>query len=70
MYLHLICQGQPCPTEFPCPTDFPLTRHPGRTGRMVFASAADRELVVREFKAIEGGHQTLGRLAGYLAKMR
>lgn len=39
------------------------------TGRMVFASAADREHVVREFKAIEGGHQTLGRLAGYLAKM-
>ena len=40
------------------------------TGRMVFASAADREHVVREFKAVEGGHQTLGRLAGYLAKMR
>ena len=35
---------------------------------MVFASAAEREHVVREFKAIEGGHQTLGRLAGYLAK--
>jgi uncharacterized protein YndB with AHSA1/START domain len=39
------------------------------TGRMVFASAADREGVAREFKAIEGGHQTLGRLAGYLAKV-
>jgi uncharacterized protein YndB with AHSA1/START domain len=40
------------------------------TGRMVFASAADREHVVREFNAIEGGHQHLGRLAGYLARMR
>jgi uncharacterized protein YndB with AHSA1/START domain len=40
------------------------------TGRMVFASAADREHVVREFNAIEGGRQTLGRLAGYLARMR
>lgn len=40
------------------------------TGRMVFASAAEREHVVREFKAIEGGHQHLGRLAGYLARMR
>jgi uncharacterized protein YndB with AHSA1/START domain len=40
------------------------------TGRMVFASAADREHVVREFKAIEGGHQHLGRLADYLSRMR
>ena len=40
------------------------------TGRMVFASAAEREHVVKEFKAIEGGHQHLGRLAGYLATMR
>jgi len=39
------------------------------TGRMVFESAADHERVVKEFGAIEGGHQTLGRLAGYLAKM-
>jgi len=39
------------------------------TARMVFESAADRERVVEEFGAIEGGHQTLGRLAGYLAKM-
>jgi hypothetical protein len=36
---------------------------------MVFASAADRDLVVRECGAIEGGKQTLGRLADYLAKM-
>jgi uncharacterized protein YndB with AHSA1/START domain len=39
------------------------------TGRMVFASAAERDHVAREFKAVEGGHQHLGRLAAYLAKM-
>jgi uncharacterized protein YndB with AHSA1/START domain len=39
------------------------------TGRMVFVSAADREHVVKEFNAIEGGHQTLGRLAGYLERL-
>jgi len=34
--------------------------------RMVFDTAAARELVVREFGAIEGGHQTLGRLADHV----
>jgi len=39
------------------------------TLRMVFASAAAREQVVKEYHAIEGGNQTLGRLAEYLKKM-
>jgi len=37
--------------------------------RMVFPSAAERERVVREFGAVEGGKQTLERLGEYLAKM-
>jgi uncharacterized protein YndB with AHSA1/START domain len=36
---------------------------------MVFASAEARDTVVREYGAIEGGRQTLGRLAAYLEKM-
>jgi uncharacterized protein YndB with AHSA1/START domain len=36
------------------------------TGRSVFATAAMRELVVKEYGAIEGGKQTLGRLDQYL----
>jgi uncharacterized protein YndB with AHSA1/START domain len=39
------------------------------TIRMVFATAADRDLVVREYGAVEGAKQTLGRLADYLTKM-
>ena len=39
------------------------------TIHMVFDSAMDRETVVREYGAIEGGNQTLGRLAEYLTKM-
>jgi len=35
---------------------------------MVFPTAADRETVVKEYGAIEGGQQTLERLAGYMAK--
>jgi len=38
------------------------------TIRMVFPSATDRNFVVKEFGAIEGGHQTLARLAEYLAE--
>jgi uncharacterized protein YndB with AHSA1/START domain len=34
--------------------------------RMVFPSAADRDRVVKEFGAIEGGNQTLERLADHL----
>ena len=39
------------------------------TIRMVFPSAADREKVVKEFGAIEGGKQTLARLAEHLPTM-
>jgi uncharacterized protein YndB with AHSA1/START domain len=39
------------------------------TIRMVFASAADRDLIVREYGAIEGGHQTLARLAQHVPAM-
>jgi uncharacterized protein YndB with AHSA1/START domain len=40
------------------------------TGRMVFPTAEARDLVVREFDAIEGGRQTLERLAEYLPEMQ
>ena len=47
-----------------------LNRHQTRvTMRGVFASAEDRERVVKEYKAIEGGKQTLERLAEYLQAM-
>jgi uncharacterized protein YndB with AHSA1/START domain len=39
------------------------------TIRMVFPSAANRDFVVKEFGAIEGGKQTLERLGEYLPKM-
>lgn len=39
------------------------------TLRMIFPSATDRDFVVKEFGAIEGGKQTLERLAEYLPKM-
>jgi uncharacterized protein YndB with AHSA1/START domain len=39
------------------------------TIHMVFPSAADRDRVVKEYGAIEGGNQTLGRLAEHLAMM-
>lgn len=39
------------------------------TIRMLFPSAADRDFVVKEFNAIEGGKQTLERLAEHLPKM-
>src|SRR5882672_9862320 len=37
------------------------------TMRSVFKSAAERDEVVTKYHAIEGGNQTLGRLADYLA---
>ena len=37
--------------------------------RMVFPSASERDFVVKEFGAIEGGKQTLERLGEYLPKM-
>jgi uncharacterized protein YndB with AHSA1/START domain len=39
------------------------------TIRMVFPSATERDFVVKEFGAIEGGKQTLERLGEYLPKM-
>jgi uncharacterized protein YndB with AHSA1/START domain len=39
------------------------------TIRMVFPSSSDRDFVVKEFGAIEGGKQTLERLGEYLPKM-
>ena len=38
------------------------------TLRMVFATAEARDRIVKEYDAIEGGKQTLGRLAEHLAK--
>jgi len=40
------------------------------TMRMVFPSAEARDLVVHQYGAIEGGNQTLGRLAQHLADIR
>ena len=39
------------------------------TLRMVFPSSSARDFVVKEFGAIEGGQQTLARLAEHLPKM-
>lgn len=39
------------------------------TIRMVFATAAERDRVAQEYGAIEGGHQTLARLAEHLPKI-
>ena len=38
------------------------------TLRQVYATAEDRDTIVREYGAIEGGKQTLARLAEELAK--
>jgi uncharacterized protein YndB with AHSA1/START domain len=40
------------------------------TMRLLFDTPAERELVIREFGAIEGGKQTFARLAGYLVQMK
>lgn len=40
------------------------------TIRMVFPSAEERDQVVKVYGAIEGGHQTLDRLAAYVARLR
>jgi uncharacterized protein YndB with AHSA1/START domain len=40
------------------------------TMRMLFASAAAREYVVKKYNAVEGGNQTLDRLADHLAKQQ
>lgn len=49
-----------------------LTEKNGQTEltmRALFPSAEARDYVVREHNAIEGGKQTLGRLAAYVAKL-
>jgi len=38
------------------------------TGRSVFPTAEDRDFIVREYRAIEGGKQTLARLAAHVAR--
>lgn len=38
------------------------------TGRSVFETAEDRDLVIREFGAVEGGKQHLARLAEHIAR--
>jgi uncharacterized protein YndB with AHSA1/START domain len=38
------------------------------TGRMLFASTQDRDFVVKEYGAIEGGKQTLARMADFVAR--
>lgn len=38
------------------------------TIRMVFDTPAERDLVIAQYDAVEGGRQTLGRLAAYLAR--
>lgn len=37
------------------------------TMRLVFSTAAERDLVVEKYHAVDGGNQTLGRLADHLA---
>jgi uncharacterized protein YndB with AHSA1/START domain len=37
--------------------------------RMVFPTAAERDHVAREYKAVEGGAQTMARLASYLPSL-
>jgi uncharacterized protein YndB with AHSA1/START domain len=39
------------------------------TLRGLFKTKAQLDKVVREFNALEGGHQTLGRLASYVAEL-
>jgi uncharacterized protein YndB with AHSA1/START domain len=49
-----------------------FAEHGGKTEltmRSLFGSAAERDKVVNEFNAIEGGNQTLDRLEEYLTKM-
>ena len=39
------------------------------TWRVVFASVAERDRIAREYGAVEGGQQTVGRLADYVAEL-
>lgn len=54
--------------------DASITLEPEKGGtrvdlRMLFATSAERDRVVKEFGAIEGGRQTLEKLSEYLPKM-
>jgi hypothetical protein len=40
------------------------------TMRSIFATAEARDYVIQEFRAIEGGNQTIDRLEQELAKMK
>ena len=40
------------------------------TWRLVFVSVAERDRIAREYGAVEGGRQTVGRLAGYVVGLR
>lgn len=40
------------------------------TLRMVFPSAEERDRVAKEYRAVEGGEQTLGRLDAYVKDMQ
>jgi uncharacterized protein YndB with AHSA1/START domain len=39
------------------------------TWRLVFVSVAERDRIAREYGAVEGGQQTVGRLAAYVAEL-
>jgi len=39
------------------------------TWQLVFASTAERDRIAREYGAVEGGQQTVGRLADYIAQL-
>ena len=39
------------------------------TWRLVFVSVAERDRIAREYGAVEGGQQTVGRLADYIAEL-
>ena len=39
------------------------------TWRLVFVSIAERDRIAREYGAVEGGQQTVGRLAAYVAEL-
>jgi uncharacterized protein YndB with AHSA1/START domain len=39
------------------------------TWRLVFVSIAERDRIAREYGAVEGGQQTVGRLAAYVAEI-
>lgn len=58
------------PVNFQVPVTFAeWDGNTGLTMRMLFPSAAARDSVARKYGAVEGAHQTLGRLAEHLARM-